>query len=59
MTKFCLQCGEKVGFLRRDGFCSSEHSEAYHQERSMAAFQRLLGIEAESVDDSTPQLAGN
>ena len=46
MSKLCLQCGRKLAFLTRteDQFCSSEHSELYHQEQAKLVFQRVMGI---------------
>ena len=46
MSRTCLHCGRKLGFLKRTGdqFCSSEHDELYHQERVKMAFHRLMGI---------------
>lgn len=57
MKKQCTHCGVKLGIFRRDGFCSREHSEIYHQEQSMTAFRRILGIELESFATSPAQTA--
>jgi hypothetical protein len=55
MSKLCLHCGQKLGFLKRtrDQFCSSEHSELYRQEQAKAAFQRLMtmGMPSQSGEE--------
>jgi len=47
MSKRCLHCGRKLGFLKRTGdqFCSSEHTELYRQEQAKVAFRRLIAME--------------